>query len=110
MNDLVQHQQLIKLAGVTEGIAHKEFGSPQHPPKFSRGEEVVWAKVSAHDYGVVVDRVWTTETVHKVTGWHYLVRLHPNSRSYPFCKEDWAYEKDLEPLAEFNLLEGDSFE
>jgi len=72
MNDLVQHQQLIKLAGVSEGITHKEFGSPQHPPKFSIGDEVVWAKVSAHDYGVVVDRVWTTETVHKVTGWHYL--------------------------------------
>ena len=39
MNDLVQHQQLIKRAGVSEGITHKEFGSPQHPPKFSRGEE-----------------------------------------------------------------------
>ncbi len=73
----------------------------QYPPKFSIGDEVVWAYVAAHDYGVVVSRVWVSETVHKVTGWHYLVRLHPNSRSYPFCKEDWAFEADLELLSEF---------
>jgi hypothetical protein len=109
MNDLVQYQQLIPLDS-TNAQSKQPGDNQQHSPKFSIGDEVVWAKVSAHDYGVVVDRVWTTETVHKVTGWHYLVRLHPNSRSYPFCKEDWAYEKDLEPLAEFNLLEGDSLE
>jgi hypothetical protein len=109
MNDLVQYQQLIPLDS-TNAQSKQPGDNQQHPPKFSIGDEVVWAKVSAHDYGVVVDRVWTTETVHKVTGWHYLVRLHPNSRSYLFCKEDWAYEKDLEPLAEFNLLEGDSLE
>lgn len=79
----------------------KPGDNQQHSPKLSIGDEVVWAYVSAHDYGVVVDRVWTTETVHKATGWHYLVRLHPNSSSYPFCKEDWAYEQDLKLLSSF---------
>jgi hypothetical protein len=73
----------------------------QYSPNFSTGDEVVWAYVSAHDYGVVVSRIWVDETVHKVTGWHYLVRLHPNSRSYSLCKEDWAFEADLELLSEF---------
>lgn len=104
MNDLVQYQQLIKPAGASEGIAHQEQGSPQHHPKFSLEEEVIWAYVSAHDYGVVVDRVWAKETVHKVTGWHYLVRLHPKSHSYSFCKEDWAFEADLELLSDFNNM------
>ena len=84
----------------------QEEGNPQHLPKFSLGSNVVWAYVEAHDYGVVVSRVWTTETVHTVTGWHYLIRLHPNSSSYPFCKEDWAFEKDLELLDEFNCSGG----
>lgn len=110
MNDFVQHQQVIELAGVSEGIAHQEEGSSQHPPKFSVGDEVVWAYVEAHDYGVVVERVWTTGTVHKVTGWHYLVRLHPTSFSYSFCQEDWAYEQDLQLLPAFKLLEGKSLE
>lgn len=73
----------------------------QHLPKFLIGDEVVWAYVSAHDYGVVVSHIWVNETVHRVTGWHYLVRLHPNSRSYSLCKEDWAFEADLELLSEF---------
>lgn len=110
MNDFVIHQQVIELAGVSVGIAHQEEGSSQHPPKFSVGDEVVWAYVKAHDYGVIVDRVWTTGTVHKVTGWHYLVRLHPNSFSYSFCQEDWAYEPDLQLLSEFKLQEGKSLE
>ena len=110
MNDFVQHQQVIELAGVNDGIAHQEDGSPQHPPKFSIGDEVVWAYVEAHDYGVVVSRVWTTRSVHQVTGWHYLVCLHPNSFSYSFCKQDWAYEQDLQLLEEFKLLEGKSLE
>ncbi len=107
MNDLVQHQQVIELAGVSEDIGHQEEGTPQHPPKFAIGDEVVWAYVSAHDYGVVVNRLWTTGTVHKVTGWHYLVRLHSNSFSYSFCKEDWAYEKDLKLLSKFNKQGGE---
>lgn len=107
MNDFVIHQQVIELAGVSIGIVHQEDGSPQHPPKFSLGDEVVWAYVKAHDYGTIVDRVWTTGTVHKVTGWHYLVRLHSNSFSYSFCKEDWAYEQDLQLLEEFKLLGGE---
>lgn len=85
---------------------YQSTNNQQHPPKFSIGDEVVWAYVSAHDYGVVIDRVWTTETVHKVTGWHYLVRLHPNSSSYPFCKEDWAFEEDLELFADFQRHKG----
>lgn len=85
----------------THAQFYQSANNQQHPPKFSIGDEVVWAYVSAYDYGVVIDRVWTTETVHKVMGWHYLVRLHPNSSSYPFCKEDWAYEQDLELLSSF---------
>lgn len=87
-------------------VLTQEERSPQHLPKFSLGSLVVWAYVSAHDYGVVIDRIWTTETVHNVTGWHYLVRLHPNSSSYPFCKEDWAFEQDLQLLEEFKRPEG----
>ena len=78
---------------------NKSDYSQQHPPKFSIGDEVVWAYVKAHDHGVVVNRLWVDETVHKVTGWHYLIRLHSNSSSYPFCKEDWAYEEDLKLLS-----------
>jgi hypothetical protein len=80
--------------------------SQQHSPKFSIGDEVVWAYVKAHDSGIVINRVWTTETVHKITGWHYHIRLHSNSSSYPFCKEDWAYEEDLELLADFTPAAG----
>lgn len=87
-------------------VLTQEEGNPHHLPKFSIGSNVLWAYVSAHDYGVVVERVWTTETVHTVTGWHYLVRLHPNSSSYSFCKEDWAFEQDLELLDEFNSSGG----
>ncbi len=110
MNDFVIHQQVIELAGVSESIAHQKESSPQYSPKFSLGDEVVWAYVKAHDYGTIVDRVWTTGTVHKVTGWHYLVRLHLNSFSYSFCKEDWAYEQDLQLLEEFKLLGDESVE
>jgi hypothetical protein len=68
MNDLVQHQQELEQAGVSKGIVHQEDSSPQHPPKFSVGDEVIWAYVEAHDYGVVVECMWTTQTVHRVTG------------------------------------------
>jgi hypothetical protein len=73
-------------------------------PKFSQGDEVVWAKVSAHDHGVVCGCIWSNENPSCKTlwGWHYLVRLHPNSRSYSYCKQDWAYETDLQLLSEFN--------
>lgn len=100
-----QEKEQSNLRQALDDSAPAQFNKPgdnqQHPPKFSIGDEVVWAYISAHDYGVVVDHVWTTETVHKVTGWHYLVRLHPNSSSYLFCKEDWAYEQDLELLSNF---------
>lgn len=81
-------------------------------PKFSQGDEVIWAKVPAHDYGVVCEGNWTNESASCKTpwGWHYLVRLHSNSQSYPFCKEDWAFEKDLELLSEFKKLGGESLE
>ncbi|MEW6495765.1 MAG: hypothetical protein AB1589_25080 [Cyanobacteriota bacterium] len=110
MNDFVIHQPVTLLTPVSKGIAHQEDSTLQHPPKFSVGDEVVWAYMEAHDYGVVVDRVWTTRTVHTVTGWHYLVRLHRNSFSYFFCKQDWAYEQDLQLLEKFQLLEGKSLE
>jgi hypothetical protein len=55
MNDLVQHQQELELVGVSQGIVHQEDSSPQHPPKFFVRDEVIWAYVEAHDYGVVVE-------------------------------------------------------
>lgn len=110
MNDFIIYQPVSSLTGVSKNIAHQEYGSPYHPPKFSIGDEVVWAYVEAHDYGVVIGCVWTTRSVHQVTGWHYLIRLHPNSFSYSFCKQDWAYEQDLQLLSEFKLLEEKSLE
>jgi hypothetical protein len=86
-------------------MTHQRISSPPKSlPKFALGDEVIWAKVPAHDYGEVSGRIWSNESASCKTlwGWHYLVKLHPNSRSYPYCEEDWAYEADLELLSEFN--------
>ncbi len=48
-------------------VLTQEEGSPQHLPKFSLGSLVVWAYVSAHDYGVVVARIWTTQDLRRHT-------------------------------------------
>lgn len=92
-----EQQQILNNPTPTE--LKKPNNNQQHLPKFSIATKVVWAYVKAHDHGVVVSRLWLDETVHKVTGWHYLIRLHPNSSSYAFCKEDWGYEEDLKLLS-----------
>ena len=82
---------------------NKPNNNQQPLPKYSIGNKVVWAYVKAHDYGVVVSHLWLDETVHKVTGWHYLIRLHSNSFSYPFPLLKLAF------LANFFFLIGAIF-
>ena len=74
----------------------------QDPPKFSINQEVVWASVEAHDRGTIVGYMWFDQTSCKALGYHYLIELASNSASYSFCKQDWAFEKDIEALNEFN--------
>ena len=70
--------------------------NPLPPPRFRVGQTVIWSKVDPHDYGTIIGSTWTTETTCQAIGWHYQIRLHPNSPSYSFCQEDWAYEADIE--------------
>ena len=76
--------------------------SPQYPPKFSIKQEVVWAYVEAHDRGTIIGYTWVDQTSCKALGYHYLIKLATTSASYSFCKQDWAFEKDIELLEEFN--------
>jgi len=76
--------------------------SPQYPPKFSIDQEVVWAYVESHDYGSIIGYAWVNQTSCKAPGYHYLIKLATSSASYSFCKQDWAFEKDIEALEEFN--------
>ena len=76
--------------------------SPQYPPKFSIDQEVVWAYVESHDYGSIIGYAWVNQTICKASGYHYLIKLATSSVSYSFCKQDWAFEKDIEALEEFN--------
>ena len=76
--------------------------SPQYPPKFSIEQEVVWADVEAHDHGTIIGYAWVNQTSCKALGYHYLIELAPTSVSYSFCKQDWAFEKDIKLLEEFN--------
>lgn len=76
--------------------------SPEYPPKFSIEQEVVWAYVDAHDRGIIIGYAWANQTSCKASGYHYLIKLATTSASYSFCKQDWASEKDIELLEEFN--------
>ncbi len=76
--------------------------SPQYPPKFSIEQEVVWAYVESHDRGTIIGYAWVNQASCKASGYHYLIKLATTSASYSFCKEDWAFEKDIELLEEFN--------
>lgn len=80
----------------------QEFGIPQYLPKFSIKQSVVWADVPAHDHGTIIGWIWANQTSCKALGYHYLIELAPTSASYSFCQQDWAFEKDLELLAEFH--------
>jgi hypothetical protein len=74
----------------------EEFSIPQYSPKFSIKHQVVWANVEAHDHGTVIGCVWANQTSCKASGYHYLIQLAPTSASYSFCKQDWAFEQDIE--------------
>lgn len=76
--------------------------SPQYPPKFSIEQKLVWAYVESHDRGTVIGYAWVNQTSCKASGYHYLIKLATTSASYSFCKQDWAFEKDIELLEEFN--------
>ena len=76
--------------------------SPQYSPKFSIEQEVVWTYVEAHDRGTIIGYAWANQTSCKASGYHYLIKLATTSASYFFCKQDWAFEKDIELLEEFN--------
>jgi hypothetical protein len=72
-------------------------------PKFAVSQHVVWAEVDAHDHGMVIGRIWTTEsTCQTPPTWHYLIALAPTSSSYSFCKQDWACEEAIQLYSEFN--------
>lgn len=75
---------------------------PPYPPKFSINQEVVWAYVEANDRGTIVGYAWSDQTSCKASGYHYLIELALASASYSFCKQDWAFENDIEALGEFN--------
>jgi len=85
-----------------QNLPQQEFSSLQYPPKFSIEQQVVWAYVKAHDHGTIVGYMWANQTSCKASGYHYLIKLAPTSASYSFCNQDWAFEKDVELLAEFN--------
>lgn len=66
------------------------------PPKFSSGDRVCWFRVPTQDFGVVTDRFYGLEGSVQAEGWHYLIRLDPQSPSFSHCKEDYGFEDDLE--------------
>jgi hypothetical protein len=80
----------------------QELYSPPYPPKFSINQEVVWAYVEAQDHGTIIGYAWFNQTSCKALGYHYLIELATTSASYSFCKQDWAFEKDIEALDKFN--------
>ncbi len=87
---------------VQQNLPQQEFSSLQYPPKFSIEQQVVWADVQAHDHGTIIGYMWANQTSCKALGYHYLIKLAPTSVSYAFCNRDWAFEQDIELLAEFN--------
>jgi hypothetical protein len=66
------------------------------PPKFSLGDRLRWFRVPTQDFGVVADHFYGLEGSVQAEGWHYLIRLDPQSPSFSHCKEDYGFEDDLE--------------
>jgi hypothetical protein len=64
--------------------------------KFNIGDRVCWFRVPTQDFGVVTDRFYGLEGSVQAEGWHYLIRLDPQSPSFSHCKEDYGFEDDLE--------------
>ena len=64
-------------------------------PKFDLGDRVRWFCVVTQDFGIVVERFYGTEGSVQALGWHYTVRLDPDSPSFEYCKTDYGFEEDL---------------
>lgn len=64
-------------------------------PKFNLGDRVYWFRVVTQDFGVVVERFYGTEGSVEGLGWHYTIRLDPDSPSFEYCKTDYGFEEDL---------------
>ncbi len=64
-------------------------------PKFNLGDRVYWFRVVTQDFGVVVERFYGTEGSVEGLGWHYTIRLDPDSPSFKYCKTDYGFEEDL---------------
>lgn len=64
-------------------------------PKFNIGDRVYWFRVATQDFGVVLERFYGTEGSVEGLGWHYTVRLDPDSPSFKYCKTDDGFEADL---------------
>lgn len=71
---------------------------PQPYPKFSLGDRVRWFRVPTQDFGIIVDRFYGTEGSVQALGWHYTIKLDPDSPSFDHCKTDYGFEDDLELL------------
>ena len=67
-------------------------------PKFRLGEPVSWAGMTNPDFGRIVGVIYSDETVHQVTGLHYLILLDERSTSRSICTHDFAFEDDLERM------------
>lgn len=64
-------------------------------PKFDLGDRVYWFRVATQDFGVVLERFYGTEGSVEGLGWHYTIRLDPDSPSFKYCKTDDGFEADL---------------
>ena len=66
------------------------------PPKFSIGQQVVWAKTQSRDYGYVIGIFYAAEASVQAVGYHYAIQLAPDSPSKQLGIDvDWGFEADL---------------
>jgi hypothetical protein len=77
------------------------------PPKFSLSDRVYWFRVPTKDFGTVIERFYRTEGSVQKLGWHYTIRLDPDSPSFEYCKAGCGFEEDLALVeaGETNALE-----
>lgn len=67
-------------------------------PKFQIGQGVFWARVPSQGRGEIIGMIFASSISVSALGYHYAVRLDPNSSSHTDCVADWAFEEDLELL------------
>ncbi len=66
------------------------------PPKFSIGQQVVWAKTQSQDYGYVIGIFYAAEASVQAMGYHYAIQLALDSPSRQLGIDvDWGFEADL---------------